>query len=276
VQWDTDERSLAHFRTYARLHAALFPLLRALADEAAATGMPVCRPLALHHPHDPLAWAEEEAFLLGSGLLVAPVVARGAREKTLHVPRGSRFLDLWTGLPHEGGAVATVPAPLGRLPLLLADDALLPLLDAPVDTLDRRRPEHAASLRTLDEAERRLRIVLGPHFRGTRTLYDGTRLTYSLATSFPPLLEVAADPAALLPAELGAAWRLVGAFEGARGAVPLGDGAGWLEVESPRARRFTVLFAEPSSPAALCRTGSRSGAQAAVEAPGIRRAPDAP
>jgi hypothetical protein len=64
-------------------------------------------------------------------------VARGARDKSIALPPGL-FLD-WRDQTlldgGSGGTSVTVPAPLDKLPLLLVDGTLLPLLDASIDTL---------------------------------------------------------------------------------------------------------------------------------------------
>ena len=70
----------------------------------------------LADPDAPEAWRRENySYLLGSELLVAPVVEPGAAERRLWLPRGS-WVHLWTGEAFDGGAV-TVPAPLGQPPV---------------------------------------------------------------------------------------------------------------------------------------------------------------
>ncbi|MBA4028044.1 MAG: alpha-glucosidase [Planctomyces sp.] len=50
----------------------LLPYLYSLFDEAARTGLPVARPTFFADPKDPALRSEDDTFLLGSGLLVAP------------------------------------------------------------------------------------------------------------------------------------------------------------------------------------------------------------
>lgn len=58
-------------------------------------------------------------FLLGSGVLVAPVLRDGARRREVFLPEGC-WLDTRDGVVHRadaGGALVDVDAPLGSPPL---------------------------------------------------------------------------------------------------------------------------------------------------------------
>ena len=59
IQFDHSAATLRHYGIYARLHTALFPLLRRLLDEASETGTPVCRPFLLEYAADPRSWDVE-------------------------------------------------------------------------------------------------------------------------------------------------------------------------------------------------------------------------
>lgn len=240
AQFDQDDRTLAHFATYARLHAAIFPLRRALLDEAVATGMPIARPLLLDYPEDPEAWAVEDQFLLGPELVVAPVLERGARGRDVYLPAGRAWIDVWTGARHDGGRRVPMDGPVGRIPLALAADGVLPTFDAVVDTFVRRADVRNPDVATLDDAERHLAVLVGPAFRGRRRLYDGTWVVHEPGEP-GDAGPVAARrrPHPLLPPALMAAWACVGAGDGAVVRVPWYGGA--LRIESPRPRSVRVF-----------------------------------
>lgn len=90
-------------------------------------GLPPMRPVFVDFPDDPAAWEVEDAFLFGPDVLVAPVTQYGARDREVYLPAGARWRDPWTGDVHEGGTTVDLPAPLDRVPVLLRDDADLPL-----------------------------------------------------------------------------------------------------------------------------------------------------
>ncbi len=122
------------WKTYARLHTRLFPYFYQLAIEATQTGAPVARQLFLEHPDEPELAAVDDAWYVGPSLLVAPVLTRGARARTVRFPRG-RFVDWRTGDVYEGPSEAEVDAPLAELPLFLRAGGLIPMLEDTVDTL---------------------------------------------------------------------------------------------------------------------------------------------
>jgi sulfoquinovosidase len=236
VQFDHSPETLAHFATYARFHTALFPLRKALLNEAEAHGWPVARPLLFEYPADPMAWVTEDEWLLGP-LLVAPVVERRARGRRVYLPTGVSWIDLWTGNRHAGGSHVEASAPVGRIPLYLRADGVLPTFDVRVHTLVRRAQVSNPRVLTLDDAEASLALFVGPEFDGSVTLYDGTVVEREAAGAEAPA-EGAAPEHGLLPPELVAAWRTAGRAEGDDVRVPFGSGA--LRVTSPSKRRITV------------------------------------
>ena len=119
-RWDTDADTIAHFAAMTRLHAALAPELIDLAEAAATTGHPIVRHLMLAHPEDPETHALDDQYLLGTDLLVAPVLEEGQTERTLYLPAGS-WTHVWTGEAHDGPGWVTVDAPIGEPPLFSLD-----------------------------------------------------------------------------------------------------------------------------------------------------------
>jgi alpha-glucosidase len=114
--WDRDAETTAHFRRFARIHEALVPELVALAEEATRTSMPPMRHLALVFRDDIPSRAISDEFMLGSTLLVAPVVTEGATQRSVYLPPGTWF-HVWTGRMFEGGQSVSVEAPIGAPPV---------------------------------------------------------------------------------------------------------------------------------------------------------------
>jgi alpha-glucosidase len=93
---------------------------------------PILRPLFLDFPDQPESYAEEDCFLLGERLLVAPVLDKGATTRCVWLPACAEgWHDLWTGAHHPGGTTVTVDAPPGRCPAFLRGGSILPLGPAP-------------------------------------------------------------------------------------------------------------------------------------------------
>ena len=118
--WHYGERVLDLYRVYVLLHEQPVPYVRAAAATAARTGVPIIRPLCLIDPSDPRVWSITDAYGHGPSLWVAPVLDEGAREREVALPRG-RWIETWSRSEIAGGRELTVPAPLGRIPVRLAD-----------------------------------------------------------------------------------------------------------------------------------------------------------
>ncbi len=114
--WEKDEETTAHFRRFARIHAALKPELLEWSALAAQTSMPILRHLMLEFPDDLPSRAVADQFMLGDEILVAPVVSEGAVRKTVYLPPGTWY-HVWSGVQHSGGQSVTVDAPLGQPPV---------------------------------------------------------------------------------------------------------------------------------------------------------------
>jgi hypothetical protein len=112
----------------------MFPYIWAQAQAANQTGAPLIQHLFLRHPEARFAGVED-AHYFGSSLLVAPVVARGARQKSLTLPDGKWLEWQPDGALQIVSGDVTLDAPLTKLPLLLRDGGLLPLYDPSIETL---------------------------------------------------------------------------------------------------------------------------------------------
>lgn len=117
IQFYSDAETLAHFTRMAKVYEAWKPLRVRLVQEAARSGMPVARHLFLQYPEDPNVYGlSYQEYLLGSDILVAPVLDPGKDTVRVYLPAG-HWVHLWSGriyrTPYEGIWV-TVPAPLGR------------------------------------------------------------------------------------------------------------------------------------------------------------------
>jgi alpha-glucosidase (family GH31 glycosyl hydrolase) len=97
----------------ALLHAELGPEILRLAQASAQSGEPIVRALAYAYPDSGYEKIEDE-FLLGPDILVAPVVTRNARSRTIVFPRGTWKGD--DGSTIVGPRTVETAVPLDRLP----------------------------------------------------------------------------------------------------------------------------------------------------------------
>lgn len=131
-QYDSDARTLAHFAAMARLYIALAPYRAAVVREATSTGLPVARHLLLHYPNDPEVIGLDRQFLLGSDVLVAPVLHPDHNRVRLYLPEGS-WTHLWSGRTYDSdGQWIEVAAPIGQPAAFYRSDAAVAASLAPL------------------------------------------------------------------------------------------------------------------------------------------------
>ncbi|MDF2493810.1 alpha-glucosidase [Sphingomonas sp.] len=123
LQLDGDAEVLAHFVAMTKVHAALAPYIAELCREAAATGLPLQRPLFLDYEDDAGCWGVETQFAYGRDLIVAPVIEAGAERWRAYLPAGAEWRHVWSGETFAGGATVEVAAPIGQPPVFYRTDS---------------------------------------------------------------------------------------------------------------------------------------------------------
>jgi alpha-glucosidase len=104
----------------------LLPYLLTLAHEATVNGAPMVRPLSWIDPTHTENLACDDEFLLGDGLLVAPVLDEGATSREVLLPPGEWFA--WgSSVLHAGNQRLSVPVTLDIVPLYVRAGTILPL-----------------------------------------------------------------------------------------------------------------------------------------------------
>ena len=98
--WELGEEFEDLFRRITRFRYSLLPYLWAQAGQAAAAGHPMLRPLFFEYPADPGSWLVDDAYMLGTDLLVAPLLEEAA-ERHVYLPPG-RWVGFFDGAVEEG------------------------------------------------------------------------------------------------------------------------------------------------------------------------------
>lgn len=104
----------------------LRPYVMRLMADFSATGAPPLRPMFFDFPGDPQAWNVCDQHMVGPDLLVAPVLGFGARSRSVLLPAGCRWTDIWSGDTFEGGQRVKVDATLDRIPVCVREGAAMP------------------------------------------------------------------------------------------------------------------------------------------------------
>lgn len=142
--WDARGDDLATIRRWLDEHRRLAPYLRSMLRTATQSGLPVLRPMLLATSGSPLVADMWDQFLVGSELLVAPVLDPGATGRSVYLPEG-KWLDYdrrTRGL--SGDQVVRVDRGLDGIPRFVRGGGIIPrgLLARGNDDWSELRPGH--------------------------------------------------------------------------------------------------------------------------------------
>jgi alpha-D-xyloside xylohydrolase len=123
--WSYGPRAEAAAMAALKLRYRLLPYLHGVMEEAAATGLPVQRPMVLAFPGHRLAWAFEDQFMFGPDMLVAPCYRPDGRV-TVYLPPGD-WRQFPGGAPFEGGQVHGLTLALEEMAVFVRAGRAIPL-----------------------------------------------------------------------------------------------------------------------------------------------------
>lgn len=114
--WNYAPPTAAIARHFARLHKALEGYLT---QQTSAAGRgSLCRALWYDWPNHPEFYAVADQFMLGTDLMVAPVLHERQVARSVLLPPGE-WRDAWTGRIHREPVIPSHPAPCPGLPLFV-------------------------------------------------------------------------------------------------------------------------------------------------------------
>ena len=103
----------------AKLHKRFSDCIVKLVQESAVTGEPIVRHMEYEFPHCGYENIKDQ-FMLGTDVLVAPVMEKGAEQRSVVLPQGQWiYCD---GKEYEGDGTVVVSAPVERLPYFTRKD----------------------------------------------------------------------------------------------------------------------------------------------------------
>ncbi|HKQ05878.1 MAG TPA: TIM-barrel domain-containing protein [Blastocatellia bacterium] len=122
--WGYDEAFVDQFRRTIELKYTLMPYIYAQAVDSSAHGYPMLRTLFFEYPDDPTAWLIEDQYMLGSDLLVAPLIEAG-NSRRVYLPPGA-WIDYQSGNVYTGGGWHQLTAGAIPIILLVKNHAVIP------------------------------------------------------------------------------------------------------------------------------------------------------
>lgn len=113
-QWNESLREC--FAQWMQWRYRLIPYVLGAVEDAARTGLPVQRSMAMCFAADREAHRWDTQYMLGPALLVAPLTKPG-RLTQVYLPAGDAWWDVSTGWRYEGGVVLQMDVGLDNLPI---------------------------------------------------------------------------------------------------------------------------------------------------------------
>ncbi|GMN38541.1 hypothetical protein TIFTF001_007768 [Ficus carica] len=125
-QWDSVAQSA---RNALGMRYKLLPYLYTLNYEAHVSGAPIARPLFFSFPTYTECYGLSTQFLLGSSLLISPVLEQGKTEVKALFPPGSWYslFDMTQTIVSKGGKYVMLDAPLHVVNVHLYQNTILPM-----------------------------------------------------------------------------------------------------------------------------------------------------
>ncbi|KAH7520541.1 hypothetical protein FEM48_Zijuj08G0154900 [Ziziphus jujuba var. spinosa] len=127
--WLFGERNTELIRDAIHMRYMLLPYYYTLFREANVTGVPVVRPLWMEFPSDEATFINDEAFMVGSGLLVQGVYTERARHASVYLPGKQSWYDLRTGAVYKGGKTYKLDISEESIPAFLKAGTIIPRKD---------------------------------------------------------------------------------------------------------------------------------------------------
>jgi alpha-D-xyloside xylohydrolase len=117
--WSYGKDTQPMLEKYVRVREQLKPYIAELSINVTARGVPTMRPLWYEFPTDPKCVGVNDQYLLGTSLLVAPVVIQNATEREVYFPAGADWQDFFDPNAEvvKGGSKQMVQAPLDSIPV---------------------------------------------------------------------------------------------------------------------------------------------------------------
>lgn len=147
--WAFGADVLAATKKAIELRYRLTPYLYTLAEEASRTGTPMMRPLFFAFPQDAKTFDLEDEWLVGPGLLAAPVLSEGGA-RDVYLPAGLWY-DFSTGEAVSGGHARHLQVALDAIPAYVRAGTILPL--GPVMQYTSQKPEDPLEVRVYPGAD---------------------------------------------------------------------------------------------------------------------------
>lgn len=111
---------------YNKLRYRLLPYIYTLAGEAYHHDATIMRGLVMDFAVDTMVNNIGDQYMFGPSLLINPVYTYKATSRSVYLPAGQGWYDLYSGAYYAGGAAIVAEAPYGRMPVFVKEGSIIP------------------------------------------------------------------------------------------------------------------------------------------------------
>lgn len=111
---------------YNQLRYRLIPYSYSLAGAAYHTDYTIMRGLVMDFATDKNTWKIGDQFMFGPSLIINPVYSYKALSRTVYLPAGQGWYDLYSGKYYNGGENIIADAPYERVPVFVKEGSIIP------------------------------------------------------------------------------------------------------------------------------------------------------
>ncbi|KDP24259.1 hypothetical protein JCGZ_26689 [Jatropha curcas] len=180
--WLFGERNTELIREAIHIRYMLLPYFYSLFREANVSGIPVVRPLWMEFPADEATFNNDEAFMVGSSLLVQGIYTERAKHASVYLPGKESWYDFRTGTPFKGGKTHKLEVSEESIPAFQRAGTIIPRKDRYRRSSTQMVDDPytlVIALNSSQEAEGELYIDDGKSFEFTQGAYMHRRFVFS-------------------------------------------------------------------------------------------------
>jgi len=111
---------------YDKLRYRLMPYIYSLAGMTYHNDYTIMRGLIMDYEQDEQVKNISDEYLFGPDLLISPVYEYGARSRSVYLPKGNGWYDLYSGKYTDGGQTIAADAPYQRMPVFVKEGSIIP------------------------------------------------------------------------------------------------------------------------------------------------------
>lgn len=111
---------------YNKLRYRLMPYIYSLAGQTYHNDYTIMRGLVMDYAADTTVNNIKDEYMLGPSLLVNPVTDYHATSRSVYLPKGNGWYNLYDGKYEAGGQRVTVDAPYERIPVFVKEGSIVP------------------------------------------------------------------------------------------------------------------------------------------------------